>query len=161
MGPTQHACVRGRRQPASPPPAAPAANVVVAERTPRWVGAEPGCAGCQALSLHGAGGYKCVRGPYAQGWYSAGSGVPLSSLHSSTDASSCGAGGCSLLPIGQGVTAGLAPWGRGGNAEAGSAGTCSTQGQHGHRRRLDAPDEGVCSRDRFATMVSSPIPGRD
>lgn len=59
----QHACVQGRRQPASsPPPAAPAANVVVAERTPHLVGAEPGCAGCQALSLHEAGGVQmCAR----------------------------------------------------------------------------------------------------
>lgn len=66
----------------------------------------------------------------------------------------------SLLPTGQGVTAGLAPWGRGGDAEAGSTSTCSTQGQHGDRRRLDAPDEGGCSRDRFATMVLSPSPGK-
>ena len=146
-----------------PPPAraaAPAANVVVAEHTPRPVGAEPGCAGCQALSLHGAGGYKCVQGPCAQGWGSAGSRVPLSSPHSSTDASSSGAGGCPVLPIGQGGTAGLVPWGQGSDAEAGSASTCSTQGQHGDGRRLDAPDEGVRSRDRFAMMVSLPTLGR-
>lgn len=62
--------------------------MAVAVRTPRPVGAEPRCAGCQALSLHRAGGQKCVQGPRAQGWGSAGSGVPLSSLRSSTDASS-------------------------------------------------------------------------
>lgn len=44
------------------PPTDPAANVVVAERTPRLVGDEPGCAGCQALSLRGAGGVQmCAR----------------------------------------------------------------------------------------------------
>lgn len=71
-----------------PPAAAPAAEVVVAERSPRLVRAEPGCAACQDLSLHRAGGYKCVQGPHGQGWGSAGSRVPLCSPHSSTDDSS-------------------------------------------------------------------------
>lgn len=53
-----HVCA-GQETACNLPAAASAASVVVAE---------PGCAGCQALSLRGAGWvHICVQGPHAQG----------------------------------------------------------------------------------------------
>lgn len=63
MSPAQHAWCRAGGSLRHPPSAAPAANVVIAEGTPHLVAAEPGCAGCQALSLHGTGGASVCKVP--------------------------------------------------------------------------------------------------
>lgn len=162
MNPMPHTCVQGRREPATPPAAAPAANTVVAECTPCPVWAQPRCAGCQALSLHGAGGVQvCARSPcpgLGLCWQQGASFLPSQQYRCQQQGE---VGGCPVLPMGQGVTAGLVPWGQGGDAEAGSTSTGSAQGQHGDGHRLDDPDEGVCSRDHFAMMVVLLPLGRD
>lgn len=122
----------------TPPGCNPATSVAVGEHTPYMLGAEPMCVGFQALSLCRAGGYKCVQGPQAQGW-----GCD-SSRH--------------LLPLCTAVQVPATSWGGrmpcsphrvGGNSCPIPLGT----GQR-HLSRLNAPGEGISSRDHFAMMLS-------